>query len=87
MSLIRKGRATPLLMIVCNFTPVPRLNYRIGAPRGGFWQEVLNSDSAQYGGGNIGNFGGVEAVPIPLHGRPYSVTLAIPPLSVLFFKN
>jgi 1,4-alpha-glucan branching enzyme len=66
---------------------VPRYSYRLGAPRGGFWIEALNSDAADYGGSNMGNMGGVEAAPIALHGRPYSLTITLPPLSVSFFKN
>ena len=54
----------------CNFTPVPRHNYRVGVPTGGFWQEVLNSDAVEYGGSGHGNLGGMEAAPIPCHGRP-----------------
>jgi len=87
VSLIRKGKSTSIVLVVCNFTPVPRTNYRLGAPRGGFWQEVLNSNAGEYGGSGAGNFGGVEAAPIALHGRPYSLTITLPPLSVLFFKN
>ncbi|HKT36333.1 MAG TPA: 1,4-alpha-glucan branching protein GlgB, partial [Nitrospira sp.] len=68
ISLLRKGATThDLLLVVCNFTPVPRSNYRIGVPRGGYWQEVLNSDAMLYGGGGWGNLGGVEAAPVPLH--------------------
>jgi 1,4-alpha-glucan branching enzyme len=88
VSLLRKAKsASSVVLVVCNFTPVPRHNYRVGAPRGGFWQEIANSDAAEYGGGNMGNFGGMEAAPIPLHGRPYSLTLTLPPLSVSFFKS
>jgi 1,4-alpha-glucan branching enzyme len=88
VSLLRKGKSTSTLVLaVCNLTPVPRSGYRIGAPRGGFWREALNSDAAEYGGSGMGNLGGVEAEPTPLHGRPYSLTLTLPPLSVLFFVN
>ena len=88
LSLVRKGKSTStLLLAVCNFTPVPRDGYRIGAPRRGFWREVLNSDAAQYGGSGMGNAGGMEAKPTPLHGRPCSLMLTLPPLSVLFFAN
>jgi 1,4-alpha-glucan branching enzyme len=88
VTLIRKARSTStIILAACNFTPVPRYSYRIGAPRRGFWQEILNSDANQYGGSNMGNLGGVEAVPVALHGRPYSLTLTLPPLSVSFFKN
>ena len=88
VSLLRKGRSTSTLVIaVCNFTPVPRQSYRIGAPRGGYWREVLNSDAATYGGSGMGNGGGAEAEPAPVHGRPCSLNLTLPPLSVLFFTN
>jgi 1,4-alpha-glucan branching enzyme len=88
VSLIRKGKTTStIILAVCNFTPVPRYSYRLGAPRGGYWREALNSDSGDYGGSNMGNMGGVEAVPVPLHGRSHSLTITLPPLSVSFFKN
>ena len=88
ISLLRKGASThDLILVVCNFTPVPRHNYRVGVPRGGFWQEVLNSDATLYGGSGWGNLGGVEAVPVPLHGRGHSLTLTLPALTALFFKS
>jgi 1,4-alpha-glucan branching enzyme len=88
VSCLRKGRSTDdLVLVVCNFTPVPRLNYRVGAPRGGFWHEVRNSDAQDYGGSGYGNMGGVEAAPVPWHGRPYSLNLTLPPLAAVFFKH
>ncbi|NWF53312.1 MAG: 1,4-alpha-glucan branching protein GlgB [Syntrophaceae bacterium] len=88
VSLLRKGHSTrDLLLVVCNFTPVPRLNYRVGAPRGGFWKEMLNSDSRIYGGSGMGNLGGVEAAPLSLHGRSHMLTLTLPPLSAVFLKS
>jgi len=88
ISLLRKGRsAGDSILIVCNFTPVVRHNYRVGAPRGGFWRELLNSDAQDYGGSGQGNLGGVEAAPVPLHGRPYSLTVSLPPLAAVFFKT
>jgi 1,4-alpha-glucan branching enzyme len=88
VTLIRKGKSSSTItLVVCNFTPVPRYSYRLGSPRSGFWQEILNSDASEYGGSNMGNLGGVEAVPVPLHGRPYSLTITLPPLSVSFFKS
>ncbi|MCI0455131.1 MAG: 1,4-alpha-glucan branching protein GlgB [Candidatus Dadabacteria bacterium] len=88
ISFYRKGKHTSdIILVVCNFTPIPRLNYHIGVPRGGFWKEVLNSDSVFYGGSGLGNSGGFEANPSGSHGRPYSLYLTLPPLSVLFFKN
>jgi 1,4-alpha-glucan branching enzyme len=88
LSLLRKGKSTSTLVLaVCNLTPVPRPGYRIGAPRGGFWREVLNSDAKEYGGSGIGNGGGVQAEAVAQHGRPFSLTLTLPPLSVLFLAN
>jgi 1,4-alpha-glucan branching enzyme len=88
VTLIRKGKSNAtMILVVCNFTPVPRYSYRLGSPRSGYWQEILNSDAGDYGGSNMGNLGGVETVPVPLHGRPYSLTITLPPLSVSFFKN
>ena len=88
VSLLRKGHSTDdLVMAVCNFTPVPRLNYRVGAPRGGFWKEVLNSDAPIYGGSGMGNMGGAEAAPLSLHGRSHMLTLTLPPLSAVFLKS
>jgi 1,4-alpha-glucan branching enzyme len=76
-----------LFLVACNFTPVPRHNYRVGAPRGGFWKEVLNSDAKTYGGSGQGNQGGLEAAPVGAHGRQYSLNLVLPPLGVVFFKS
>ncbi len=88
VSLIRKGRSPDdSVAVVCNFTPLTHFNYRIGVPQAGFWRELLNSDAAEYGGGGQGNMGGVEAAPIPLHGRPYSLTFVLPPLSTVFLKH
>jgi 1,4-alpha-glucan branching enzyme len=73
-------------MVACNFTPVPREGYRLGVPCGGRWTEVLNSDAAVYGGSGRGNLGGVEAEPIAAHGRPWSVSLTLPPLAALVLR-
>jgi 1,4-alpha-glucan branching enzyme len=87
LSFLRRGRSeTERIAIVCNFSPVPRDSYRIGVPLKGFWQEILNTDAAQYGGTGRGNLGGADTVPIPLHGRKYSLTINVPPLGVVFFK-
>jgi 1,4-alpha-glucan branching enzyme len=72
--------------VVCNFTPVPRIGYRLGVPQGGFWRELLNSDAAEYGGSGMGNMGGVQAEEQPSHGRTHSLTLTLPPLSALYLK-
>ena len=74
------------LVIVCNFTPVARLAYRVGVPEKCYYKELLNSDSRHYGGSNLGNEGGIQAENTPWHGKPFSLTLVIPPLSVLYFK-
>ncbi len=88
LSLLRKSRSpNDTLAIVCNFTPVPRHNYQIGVPQGGFWQEVLNSDAPLYGGSGQGNFGGTAAVPVPCHGRDYMLTITVPPLGLVAFKR
>jgi 1,4-alpha-glucan branching enzyme len=88
ISLIRKGHTMQdFILVVCNFTPVPRLNYRVGVPRGGYWQEILNSDSSWYGGSDWGNGGGVDAVPVPLHARSHSLTITVPALAAVFFKS
>jgi len=88
VSLIRRDRSgRSVILAVCNFTPLPRLSYSVGAPRGGFWREVLNSDAKEYGGSGHGNLGGLEASPSPHHGRPYSLELTLPPLGAVFFKS
>lgn len=88
LSLIRKSRSTSeIILTVLNFTPTPQYNYQVGVPRGGFWQEILNSDAEEYGGSGHGNFGGIEAVSIEIHGRPYSLKLTLPPLGAVFFKS
>jgi 1,4-alpha-glucan branching enzyme len=87
VAFLRRGeRWEDLVLVVCNFTPVVRENYRVGVPRGGFWRECLNSDAPGYGGSGQGNFGGVEASPLSAHGREHSLNLRLPPLGVLMFK-
>jgi 1,4-alpha-glucan branching enzyme len=87
ISFCRRGEnPDDLMLMVCNFTPVPHVNYRVGVPRGGRWTEALNSDAAVYGGSGLGNLGGVEAAPVPAHGRDYSLALTLPPLATLYFK-
>ena len=88
VSLLRKGKADEdVVLVVCNFTPMPRYNYRVGVPTGGFWQELLNSDAVDYSGSGVGNFGGVIAEPIAQHNQLYSVNLILPPLAIAFFKT
>jgi hypothetical protein len=71
------------LVFVCNFTPVPRYGYRVGVPATGYYAELLNTDAESYGGSNLGNLGGVNSDPIPMHGRQHSLLLTLPPLAVL----
>ena len=75
-----------IIVVVCNFTPVVREEYRVGVPRPGYYREILNTDSRFYAGTDLGNSGGVNAEPIPWNDRPYSIKLKLPPLSVMYFK-
>jgi 1,4-alpha-glucan branching enzyme len=86
VSFLRKSRDGSMLLVVCNFTPVVREHYTVGVPRGGYWRELLNSDAAIYGGSGLGNLGGVEANPLPAHGRYHSLLLTLPPLSMIMLK-
>jgi 1,4-alpha-glucan branching enzyme len=77
---------TPPALVICNLTPVPREDYRIGVPFGGWWKEIFNSDAAEYGGSGVGNGGGVEAQIEGSHGQPASLILTLPPLATLIFS-
>jgi 1,4-alpha-glucan branching enzyme len=82
---LRKDESGRPLLVVCNLTPVPRHGWRIGVPEGAAqWRELLNTDSAHYGGSNLGNGGAVAVRPEPAHGRAQSLTLTLPPLATLF---
>jgi 1,4-alpha-glucan branching enzyme len=87
VSLMRKAKDGQTVVVALNYTPLPRYNYAIGVPRGGHWREMLNSDADIYGGSGQGNMGGVDAAPIPLHGRKWSVNLTLPPLGAVFLVN
>jgi 1,4-alpha-glucan branching enzyme len=87
LSFLRRARdPADMTLFICNFTPVIRSNYRVGVPVGGAWREALNSDAPLYGGSGQGNSGRVEAVPLPAHGRAYSLNLTIPPLAILALR-
>ncbi len=86
LTFMRRGNDGSPLLVVCNFTPVPRHEYRVGVPTGGYWMEVLNSDAWNYNGSGMGNLGGGQASDTGAHGRPYSLNLTLPPLSVLYLK-
>ncbi len=75
------------VLFVLNFTPVPRQNYRLGAPEPGEWREMLNSDATLYGGSGQGNLGAVRSAPVPMHGFPDSLNLTLPPLAMLAFHK
>jgi 1,4-alpha-glucan branching enzyme len=85
---LRRGTdPADVTLFVLNFTAIPRSNYRVGVPLGGYWAECLNSDAVLYGGSGQGNIGGVEAVPLASHGRPYSLNLTLPPLGALVLRS
>ncbi len=87
ISFLRKGKSEKdTVVVVCNFTPVPRYAYRIGVSSRGDWKEILNSDAEEYGGSGIGNLGKVSAELISFHGMDHSISVVIPPLSVVIFK-
>ncbi|MEL6221221.1 MAG: 1,4-alpha-glucan branching enzyme [Cyanobacteria bacterium J06627_8] len=88
VSFIRRAKDDPdeYLIMVCNFTPQPHAHYRVGTPEHGFYTELFNSDSREYGGSNMGNLGGKWSDEWAFHNRPYSIDLCLPPLSVLVLK-
>jgi 1,4-alpha-glucan branching enzyme len=87
ISFLRKGTDGSSMLVIANFTPVPRMDYAVGVSEAGFWKELLNSDSEHYGGSGLGNGGGVASRPEPLHGRQHSIQLVMPPLSMLFLSR
>jgi 1,4-alpha-glucan branching enzyme len=84
-SFVRRGTDS-LLACVVNFAGVPHDGYRIGLPEAGAWEEVLNTDAANYTGSGVGNLGSVTAEPTPSHGLPASATLVVPPLGALWLR-
>jgi 1,4-alpha-glucan branching enzyme len=87
LSFVRQnGDGSRRLVVILNLTPVLRHNYRVGLPQGGFWREVLNTDSGFYGGSNQGNFGGVHAGDYQTHRQPFSAVFTLPPISALAFR-
>jgi 1,4-alpha-glucan branching enzyme len=88
LSFLRKGYSSPdRILVVCNFTPVSRQGYRVGVPCPGYWGEVMNTDGREYGGGGMGNYGGMDAESTPWHGQGWSLNLTIPPLAAVFLKG
>jgi 1,4-alpha-glucan branching enzyme len=86
VSFLRWGKGGEVVLAAFNFTPVPRHGYRLGVPHGGLWEERLNSDAATYGGSDVGNLGGVTAVPFATHNRKFAVELTLPPLAAVFLR-
>ena len=87
LSYLRLGNdGHELVLVVCNFTPVPRDHYRVGVPLAGLWQEVLNSDALYYGGGGQGNCGWKMTQDVPANGADQSLDLFLPPHSALIFS-
>jgi len=88
LTFLRRGRSrNEVLVVACNFTPVPRLKYRIGVQWLGHWQEILNSDATIYGGSGQGNLGGLMAEPVPYHGYDQSISVTVPPLAMVMFRG
>jgi 1,4-alpha-glucan branching enzyme len=88
ISFIRKSYdGNQKIIVVCNFTPVPRQNYRVGVPEDGVYKEILNSDSSYYQGSNVGNAGEIQAEPIHHHKKDFSLNLMLPPLAAIFLKK
>jgi 1,4-alpha-glucan branching enzyme len=87
VSFVRRGRtASEFAIVVCNFTPIVRHGYRIGVPEGGAYEELLNTDDTRYGGSGVGNGDGIDAEEVSAHGRPYSLSLTLPPLAAIILK-
>jgi 1,4-alpha-glucan branching enzyme len=86
IAFLRKSDNAPPVLVILNFTPLPRLDYRVGVPHAGRWLELLNSDAQAYGGSGVGNFGGVDAEAQPWDGQSHSVSLSLPPLGAIFLK-
>jgi 1,4-alpha-glucan branching enzyme len=86
LSYLRRARDGRSVLVVANFTPIPRGNHLVGVPQAGYWAERLNSDAPRYGGSGVGNHGGVHSVPVSAHGRYQALNLQLPPLGILFFE-
>ena len=87
VAFLRRGKSErDRMLVACNFSGVPQMNYQVGVPLNGFWSEALNTEARTYGGGGLGNLGGCQAAPVPRHGFSYSLMLVLPPLAVVFLK-
>jgi 1,4-alpha-glucan branching enzyme len=81
------GKVESIIVIACNFTPAPRYKYQVGVPHDGEWIEIFNSDAQAYGGSGHGNYGKINASKKSTHGRPYTISVTLPPLAILYFKK
>ncbi len=86
LTFFRKAKNDSRVLAVLNFTPVVHESYQVGVDRLGLWKEIINTDAAEFGGSGVGNFGGVDAVPVPWHGRSVSLRLTVPPLGAIFLE-
>jgi 1,4-alpha-glucan branching enzyme len=87
LTFLRRGRSEDaVILVACNFTPIPRPNYLVGVPGGTTWREILNSDASIYGGSGWGNLGGLDSLPLSVHGRPRALNLSLPPLACVFLE-
>ena len=88
VSLIRKGKTTSaMILVICNFTPVPRYNYRFGVPQEGEYVEVLNTDSTAWAGSGVSNGSPIRTEPLSWHGHGQSIAVTLPPLAVVAFRR
>ena len=86
LSYLRRDIHGGIVVVILNLTPVPRHGYRLGVPKPGHYSEILNTDSELYGGGNIGNAGGVLADDHSWMDQPHSITVTLPPLSCVILR-
>jgi 1,4-alpha-glucan branching enzyme len=86
IAFLRKAPDGAPLLVICNFTPMPRRNFLVGVPRRGVWHEILNTDAREYGGSGWGNLGGVDSVPVTTQGRVESLNLNLPPLATIMLR-
>jgi 1,4-alpha-glucan branching enzyme len=86
VSFLRKSRAGEMIVFLVNATPMVRHDYRLGVPAPGFYREIINTDAETYGGGNVGNYGGVKSEDRQWMGREHSILIHLPPLATLAFK-
>jgi len=86
VSFIRKSREGEVIAFIVNATPIVRFDYRLGVPHAGFYRELINTDAETYGGGNVGNLGGVHSEDRAWMGREHSILIQLPPLATVAFK-